>query len=770
MVNYTSVEQRFLQNGFRQYPPNVPYITVANSPEMGLLIALRFLEWVGENPDGVVSLPTGKTAASFIFWVKRILAEWDAPGAADFRAAHGLFLAHKPSLAGLHFVQTDEFYPISPAQHNSAYNYVRKYYVEEFGLDASKGLFINCDEIPLMDGKHYSEVFPDHRVDLSLRFREDRSPLELLQQLSIFKIDDWCSAYEQRIRDMGGIGFFLSGIGPDGRIALNVRGSDFNSTTRLTATNFETAADTASDLGGIEVSRSRPVITIGLSTITHNPDAVAIIYAAGESNAEVVRLALEEAPSNRYPASVLAKLPDARFYLTTGAASKLKDSVHQYYTLGGWSQEKSDRAVIDLCRHIDKFSDKLLMDDLRDDAFCRMIPSLDEHTVPQTIDSITAKIERGMAPVRGKVIYNTAPHHDDIMLGMLPYLNHIASEPSNELHFSIMTSGFNAVTNRFLIKHLTNTLNLLRNNQIQMVNYSNFFTEGYKLKREKDVYHSLIKIASQQREEFLRGFAHRLVRDIVEIWNVDSVQALDEKLVEVIEFTKSCYDGQKMPTDIQKLKGMIREFEEELVWAHYGFMEDRVHHLHLGFYTGDLFTENPDRNRDVMPILKELRTIDPDIITLAFDPEGSGPDTHFKVLQAIADAVRLWREERDLSNLRIWGYRNVWYKYHPAEATHIVPVSLNDINTFNEAFANCYLSQVDASFPSYKMDGKFSTLAQSIWVEQLKTVQLLLGKPFFFQNPNPVLRATHGLVFLKEMTADDFLAHASELAKSVVGS
>ena len=770
MVNYTSVEQRFLQNGFRQYPTNVPYITVANSPEMGLLIALRFLEWVGENPDGVVSLPTGKTAASFIFWVKRILAEWDAPGAADFRAAHGLFLAHKPSLAGLHFVQTDEFYPISPAQHNSAYNYVRKYYVEEFGLDASKGLFINCDEIPLMDGKHYSEVFPDHRVDLSLRFREDRSPLELLQQLSIFKIDDWCSAYEQRIRDMGGIGFFLSGIGPDGRIALNVRGSDFNSTTRLTATNFETAADTASDLGGIEVSRSRPVITIGLSTITHNPDAVAIIYAAGESNAEVVRLALEEAPSNRYPASVLAKLPDARFYLTTGAASKLKDSVHQYYTLGGWSQEKSDRAVIDLCRHIDKFSDKLLMDDLRDDAFCRMIPSLDEHTVPQTIDSITAKIERGMAPVRGKVIYNTAPHHDDIMLGMLPYLNHIASEPSNELHFSIMTSGFNAVTNRFLIKHLTNTLNLLRNNQIQMVNYSNFFTEGYKLKREKDVYHSLIKIASQQREEFLRGFAHRLVRDIVEIWNVDSVQALDEKLVEVIEFTKSCYDGQKMPTDIQKLKGMIREFEEELVWAHYGFMEDRVHHLHLGFYTGDLFTENPDRNRDVMPILKELRTIDPDIITLAFDPEGSGPDTHFKVLQAIADAVRLWREERDLSNLRIWGYRNVWYKYHPAEATHIVPVSLNDINTFNEAFANCYLSQVDASFPSYKMDGKFSTLAQSIWVEQLKTVQLLLGKPFFFQNPNPVLRATHGLVFLKEMTADDFLAHASELAKSVVGS
>ena len=61
MVNYTSVEQSFLENGFRQYPTNVPYITVANSPAMGLLIAMRFLEWVGENPEGVVSLPTGKS-------------------------------------------------------------------------------------------------------------------------------------------------------------------------------------------------------------------------------------------------------------------------------------------------------------------------------------------------------------------------------------------------------------------------------------------------------------------------------------------------------------------------------------------------------------------------------------------------------------------------------------------------------------------------------------------------------------------------------------
>ena len=769
MINYTSVERMFLKKEGNRFPTKVPYLTVDNFPTLGLVTALRFLEWVHDNPSGVVSLPTGKTPEHFISWVKKILNEWETPGGREFREKHGLHVDRRPDLSGLHFVQIDEFYPISPTQHNSFYNYVQKYYIEGFGLDRTKGLFINCDEIPLSEGLPFEEVFPDHRVDLSLRYREAKSAAERLQQASIFMIDEWCSSYERKIRDLGGIGFFLGGIGPDGHIAFNVRGSDFFSTTRLTATNFETAAAAAGDLGGIEVSRHRPVITIGLKTITYNPDAVAIIFAAGEAKAEVVRLALEENPANLYPASVLAKLPNARFYLTSGAASLLKDSVYQYYESNGWNQEKTDRAILDLCKSADKFSDKLTMEEIRQDPFCSRIPDLGPHTVEQCIASIQSKIAKGMEPVRNKVIYNTAPHHDDILLGMMPYLNHIASDPSNDLHFSIMTSGFNAVTNHFLVHHLTNTLNLLRDKQIQMVFYDNFFSEGYKIKRVKDVYHSLIKIASQQYPEFLRGFSHRLVRDIVEIWKVDSVQALDDKLVEIIEFTKRCYDGQKMPADIQKLKGMIREFEEELVWAHFGMMEERVHHLRLGFYKGDIFTENPNRERDVMPILNELRTIKPDIVTLAFDPEGSGPDTHYKVLQAIADAIRLWRKEHDVSNLKIWGYRNVWYKYHPSEVTHIIPVSLNDISVFNAAFSNCYLSQVDASFPSYKLDGKFSTLASGIWVEQLKRVQLLLGKPFFFQNENPVLRAAHGLMFLKEMDVDTFLSHARELEKSMQG-
>jgi glucosamine-6-phosphate deaminase len=113
------------------------------------------------------------------------------------------------------------------------------------------------------------------------------------------------------------------------------------------------------------------------------------------------------------------------------------------------------------------------------------------------------------------------------------------------------------------------------------------------------------------------------------------------------------------------------------------------------------------------------------------------------------------------------GYRNVWYKFHPAEANVIVPVSLNAMAVLEKSFSNSYLSQVDASFPSYQHDGKFNELSQKIWVDQLKTLQLLLGKNYFYEHGSPRMRTSHGMLMFKEMTIPEFLQSARELAKSM---
>ncbi len=766
---FSPVESYFIQKqGIKKQNSRIPYVLVDNFPQLGLITALRFLEWVHQNPEGVISLPTGKTPEYFIRWTQFLLKNWNNKKTQKILEDYHLEFSSKPQLSGLQFVQIDEFYPINPRQKNSFYNYVKEYYIKGFGLDPKKAMLINAEKIPLVNNKSYEEVFPDLKVDLSLRYRQAKTQQERCQKESIFLIDEWCAQYEENIRKKGGIGFFLGGIGPDGHIAFNIKGSDHYSTTRLMETNFETQAVAAGDLGGIDVSKNRLVITIGLHTITYNPDAVAIIFAAGEAKADVVKNALEQPPSNQYPASVLQKQKYARFYLTKGAAVKLKDRVEAYYS-GEWNREKTERAVLDLLKKINKYGSRVTLDDLKNDPYCSRIPDLDDKTVSRVIGSIKSKLTKGMQPEEDQRYYHTGPHHDDIMLGFLPHIAHQLRQATNTFDFSVMTSGFTAVTNKFIIRALQDILMFLDKEEIQMVHYPDFYQTGYKHKWDKDVYHYLGKVASGEPIERRRGLSHRLVRAIVDIYSVKSTDELQERIKKIILVLEHSYDGEKNPPDIQKLKGMLREFEEELVWAHFGVRVENVHHLRLGFYTGDIFTEQPERSRDVMPILEQLRAIKPTVISLALDPEGSGPDTHYKVLQAIAEAVRMWQKEEDLSHLRIIGYRNVWYRFHPAEADMIVPVSLNSLAILDEAFTDCYLSQVEAPFPSYMLDGKFSTLTQKIWIEQMKHIQLLLGKDFFYENPSPRIRAAHGLIFLKEMNVDTFLNQARELEKSMEG-
>ena len=171
----------------------------------------------------------------------------------------------------------------------------------------------------------------------------------------------------------------------------------------------------------------------------------------------------------------------------------------------------------------------------------------------------------------------------------------------------------------------------------------------------------------------------------------------------------------------------------------------------------------------MLPILEDFRKYKPTVISLAMDPQGSGPDTHYKVLQAIAKAVEAWDKEEDLSKLRIVGYRNVWFKYNPWDAEVIVPVSLNSLAILNKSFSECYVTQVNASFPSYQLDGKFSELTQRIWFEQHKQIQLLLGKKFFYQNKSPLLRASHGMIFHRDLNVEQFLEEAFRMEKTMEG-
>jgi glucosamine-6-phosphate deaminase len=280
----------------------------------------------------------------------------------------------------------------------------------------------------------------------------------------------------------------------------------------------------------------------------------------------------------------------------------------------------------------------------------------------------------------------------------------------------------------------------------------------------EDVYLFLDGIASQSEEKVDEALARRLMRCLVEVYHTSDMKVLNLRVKELDEYARTQYPGAKDPPDIQLLKGTIREWEVELLWAYFGIEASAIHAFRLGFYQGDIFSEEPERNRDVLPILQLIRKIKPNLVSVAFDPEGSGPDTHYKALQAVAEALRMYEKESGDSSIRVLGYRNIWCRFNPAEANLFVPVSLNTLSLMHTSFMTCFGSQRAASFPSYEHDGPFSELEQRIHVEQYAMVKTCLGRDYFSTHPHPRLRAARGLIYLKEMDLPSFHRRVRELA------
>lgn len=683
---------------------------------LGQLTALRFIEWVSLNPGGVVALPTGKTPEFFIKWLEYYRDNWERESQTGLIGKLGI---QKPDFSSLHFFQLDEFFPINPEHERSFRYFVKKYYIDVLGFDQQKTHLINTWylnewEQQLLDGaKNMGEIFTDGKVDLSLRTRMALNKQEELKQCAIRMFDEWCMRYESKIRSLGGIGFFLGGIGPDGHIAFNVRGSSPFSHTRLTTLNYESQAAAAGDLGGITAVRKKAVVTMGLETITFNSDCVAVIIAAGQSKAKVVAGSVNSLPTQHYPATCLQSLPNARFFITRASAVELPSVKNSLHTL--------------------------------------------------SVDAVKGKIDKGLRMPQDAVILHTSPHHDDVELAYFPYLHHLVRSKSIQNHFAYCTNGYTSVTSEYLLSVYRNLLRRIEPSEaaLRQESLASVFTTTY----QEDLTHYLRGIASLKESIQHYAVARRMARKWMSERGFESLQELKTFVEGEVQCLETLELGRREPETFHTAKGWLREMEAELVWAHFGIGSDRVSHLRLPFYSDDIFPHYPDMDNDVKPIVNLLERVKPTIVSLALDPEGSGPDTHFKTLIAIGAALEQYHAAHPDIDLHVWGYRNVWSRWLMSEVNTMIPVSLNSFAVIRNMFDTCYLSQRGAEFPSYEHDGPFSELAQKVWVEQFDDVCNLLGEGYFYRGNDPMLKRAYGMIYLKDMKYDEFVKYMKPVQK-----
>ena len=753
----------------------IPTITVDNYVVLGQLTALRFLEWVCHNPGGVVALPSGKTPEFFIKWLQHYIQHWDRECKGGILEKVGL-AGLKPDFKSLHFFQLDEFFPISLDHERSFMRFVKRFYLDALGFDPAKTRLINTYQLNPEQQKLFGnirsmeELFSDG-IDLSLRIKKPTIEIEKLRQKAIRMFDEFCQAYEEEIRGLGGIGFFLGGIGPDGHIAFNVAGSSHHSHTRLTGINYETEATAATDLGGIELVRKKAVITIGLETITYNPDAVAVIIAAGQAKSKVVANAVQKDPELLYPATALQKLPNARFYITRSATTEMELSpkmVEKLYKDNILPQAYPTRLVTEACLETrSTLSGEKATKDLLQHPKLQLAEKITgtkaKDLLTEIHTDIDKKIDTGLSKLQHQRFLHTGPHHDDIELAYFPLLHHLVRSKDNENHFVYCTSGFTAVTNAYLRTCFEALGSDIATGRLDyVVGYDKLFDISL---AQDDITGYLTGIAYQNKDEQSLYVSARLARYISNHLGTKDADTVHKFIRENVELINNLEPGRKEPSIIHVFKGWLREFEAELVWAHFGIEKTFVHHLNLPFYSDDIFPQYPDFENDVVPILELLRKTKPTIVTLALDPEGSGPDTHFKTLIALSEAIDKYAEEFPDIPLQVWGYRNVWSRFKFHEANMIVPVSLNSFAVLHSMFNSCFLSQKSASFPSYEYDGTFSELAQKIWVDQHRDLTTLMGEEYFYGDASPMKRRSYGAIYVKAMTYQEFAEYMTPVRR-----
>jgi glucosamine-6-phosphate deaminase len=765
--SFSPVERAFLEKSKRQpiyKNERIPSIIADNPYELGKLAALRFLEWIIENPKGVIALPTGKTPEYFIKWLEFYKKNWNTPAVEKELIAYNIKQDRFPETRDLKFVQLDEYFPISTKQENSYYSYVNKYYLSILDIPPENRLMIDCTKIEgLPSIAELQKLFPKGRlIDFSLINRKAENEQEEAQKKALAAVDKFCKNYEQKIKEWGGIGFFIGGIGPDGHVAFNIKGSSFESETRLIQLNYPSAASASGDLSGMSGARNKPAITIGLNTITANPDATILIMAAGETKATQVANANKEPQSTNNPASVLHNHKGARFYLTNGAAAKLEDRKLEDIknSLNDLPFSTKEDVIIELALKLKKELSELTPEDFTKTEKAKLIFPVIENNLAFEIEKIKKdiinKIERGTSLPQNKNILHTSPHHDDIILSYHSAMRSFIKKNLN--YFTYFTSGYTAVSNQLLIDLCQKaTPEFIRANKCYIFHNEDeqilqFYKKAFEAKDAKEL----------ERLELVL-----FLQAVVKVFNLKDESQLIKWVPDFTkEYLEKRYDGQKDSHDVQILKGMLRESESNRKWTIMGIPRNQITHLRTGFYNGDYFTPQPTKEKDAMPTLDLINKVKPNIITVAYDPEGSGPDTHFKALQTLAQAIKM--NEKENQPEFIYGYRNIWFKFNPSEADIFIPSTKKNFSELEKIFLNCFTSQKNAEFPSPDYDGPFSDMAIAIQKKQLKDLKVLLGCHWFKQHSNPSIRNAEGFCFIKAMKPAEFLKNVADLEKRVV--
>ena len=207
------------------------------------------------------------------------------------------------------------------------------------GLDFSNVIAFNLDEylgLGMDLSKPYSQDQSYHRFMFEELFNHiniKKENIHIPDGLTN-NPDEFCKAYEDAIKEAGGIDLQILGIGGDGHWAFNEPGSSFESRTRIEKLSEQTIDDNYEafykNAGFSRDEMPHYAITMGIGTILEARNLLMLVN--GYKKADIVAKALEGPVTNQITASAIQIYKGvATVVLDEEAASRLVHGDRHHY-------------------------------------------------------------------------------------------------------------------------------------------------------------------------------------------------------------------------------------------------------------------------------------------------------------------------------------------------------------------------------------------------------------------------------------------------------
>lgn len=138
-----------------------------------------------------------------------------------------------------------------------------------------------------------------------------------------------CQAYEDLIKEVGGIQLFLGGIGPDGHIAFNEPGSSLQSRTRIKTLTQDTIIANSRFFDNDISLVPKCSLTIGVGTVMDAHEV--LILVNGHNKARALHQAVEGSVNHLWTISALQMHPKGIIVCDESATEELKVGTYRYF-------------------------------------------------------------------------------------------------------------------------------------------------------------------------------------------------------------------------------------------------------------------------------------------------------------------------------------------------------------------------------------------------------------------------------------------------------